>query len=275
MASTWMKRGVRYIAFKDSTGKRRQEPTKAKTRTEALRLGREMEMQAERIRRGLETGPMKSDLTVAKLLDWWARAYLAKAPSRASTEKTTGSTSPEAISAPCSSTKSRRRPSRCSCRREPRRSRRRRSTCCAAICTRRSRARDAPANGTARTRSRTFRSARSRAAPVTTCDATKCRACSTRSRRGGVRSTRPRSSRACARASSPHFGRATSTSRTAASSSDAVGSVTRRRAEPLRRCRSRRSWSRSSKLRSRSPPRRSSSPPRTATCSIRARSIRS
>lgn len=82
MASTYEKRGKWYVQYKDGSGRRRNRPTKARTKTEAKRLAADLERQSERQRLGLEPIPAADGGgTLGELLAWWLDSYSSMSPS--------------------------------------------------------------------------------------------------------------------------------------------------------------------------------------------------
>ena len=71
MASVYLKRDTWYVGFRDGAGRRVCLATAAATKTEARRLGEDLERQAERQRLGLEARPSDSGQTLAELCEWW------------------------------------------------------------------------------------------------------------------------------------------------------------------------------------------------------------
>ena len=65
-------RDGRYILrWTDGTGRRRFRVSKAETKTEAKRLLRELERQAERQRFGIDPLPSDTTLTLGEVCEWW------------------------------------------------------------------------------------------------------------------------------------------------------------------------------------------------------------
>ena len=82
MASVYLKRDTWYLQVTDAGGRRRCLASAAGTKTEAKRLGIEMERRFERQRLGLEPAPIAEGLrTVDDLLEWWIETFLRNAPS--------------------------------------------------------------------------------------------------------------------------------------------------------------------------------------------------
>src|SRR5712664_4755269 len=71
MASVFKRDGRWYLRFKDSAGRWTQQPSAARTKTQARRLADELERKAERERLRLEPIPTDSDLSLAELCEWW------------------------------------------------------------------------------------------------------------------------------------------------------------------------------------------------------------
>src|SRR2546423_3358706 len=78
-----IKRGQRwYVRFRNARGKWVAKVTEAATRTEAKRIGAELERSSERQRLGLEPlTPLNGGGTLDDLLEWWTSTYLCHAPS--------------------------------------------------------------------------------------------------------------------------------------------------------------------------------------------------
>jgi integrase len=68
------------VSYLDETGRSRTIGTKARTKTEAIRLGSDLERRAERVREGLEVAlPKDGGGALSSLLKWWLEAYSAPA----------------------------------------------------------------------------------------------------------------------------------------------------------------------------------------------------
>ena len=83
MASAFEKRpGKFYARWRDASGRWRDTPTPARTKTEAKRIGIELEQQAWRQRVGLEQlRPDDGGGTVRELLSWWLETFSKGSPS--------------------------------------------------------------------------------------------------------------------------------------------------------------------------------------------------
>jgi len=82
MASVYAKRGKWYVEYRDDAGRRRNRPTKARTKTEAKRLAAELDLRCERQRLGLEPTPAADGGgTLRELLVWWLETYSKTSPS--------------------------------------------------------------------------------------------------------------------------------------------------------------------------------------------------
>src|SRR3990172_7920423 len=79
MATVYEKRGVWYIGTKDCTGRRKCQATKARSKTEARCLARDLEAKADRQQKGLEAAPGDNTMTLAELVNWWLKK---RAPGR-------------------------------------------------------------------------------------------------------------------------------------------------------------------------------------------------
>lgn len=78
-----------YLRFLDERGRRKDQRSRAKTKTEAQRLADDLERRAERIRNGLEVGlPADGGGTLAELLEWWLKTCRAGTPSYATESAT-------------------------------------------------------------------------------------------------------------------------------------------------------------------------------------------
>jgi integrase len=75
MASVRQKNGKWYVRFKDQQGVWRDRATPAATKTEAKRIGAELEARAWKISAGLEVEPVESGLTIEGLMAWWLTTY--------------------------------------------------------------------------------------------------------------------------------------------------------------------------------------------------------
>jgi len=73
MASVYQRKGKGkwLVKFKDGHGRWVSRPTTARNKTEAKRLGRELEVKAERQRMRLEPLPLEGQGTLAELAQWW------------------------------------------------------------------------------------------------------------------------------------------------------------------------------------------------------------
>jgi len=86
MASAYQRGSKWWIKYVDAYGRRRQESTAAKTKTEAKKLAQEQELRAERQRRGLEPIPPRDGGgTVAELMKWWLDEHASRHASAANT----------------------------------------------------------------------------------------------------------------------------------------------------------------------------------------------
>jgi integrase len=79
MASVYQRngKGKWLVKVKDGRGRWKSYPTTARNKTEAKRLGRELELKSERQRMGLEPLPLEGQGTLAKLAQWWLDTYSA------------------------------------------------------------------------------------------------------------------------------------------------------------------------------------------------------
>ena len=71
MATAYKRGQVWWIAFKDGTGERKVQPTKAVTKTEARKVAEELERTGERQRLGIEVMPTDERVTLGDLCNWW------------------------------------------------------------------------------------------------------------------------------------------------------------------------------------------------------------
>ncbi len=82
-----VRNGKYVLRWKDGAGRRRFVTSNASTKTEAKRLLRELEQQAERQRLGLEALPPEDGGgSLAALLEWWLTDYSASTHSHARNE---------------------------------------------------------------------------------------------------------------------------------------------------------------------------------------------
>src|SRR5262245_12277351 len=76
MASVFKKQGRWWVRFKDGTGRWRDISTKVDTKTAAKQMAKELEIKAERQRRGLEPlHDLNRRVTFGEVMDLWWKEY--------------------------------------------------------------------------------------------------------------------------------------------------------------------------------------------------------
>jgi integrase len=91
MASVFERNGSWYLRVKTASGHWKRTRTEARTKTEALRMARDLERSAERQRLGLEAGrPEDGGGTLEAMLRWWLDTYSKGTPSHSRAVSTIG-----------------------------------------------------------------------------------------------------------------------------------------------------------------------------------------